>query len=967
MSEAYDEDLDDFGPPPRRRSRLLIAFVAFVLLIVAISTFTSLWTDKLWYQSLDRTRVFTTLLGTKAGLFTGFGLFMGLMVAVNIVAAYRMRPMIRARSVEDDGLERYRDLISPSRRVLVTVISVVIALFAGGSAVGQWRNYLMWANAQPFHKTDPWFHKDIGFYVFSLPWWHFVVNFVLTSVVVALLAALVTHYLYGGIRLQVAGERFGTTAQRHVCLLLGLLLLCKAATYYLGRFDLTTRNGSRFTGMSYARWHASLPAQDALLVIAVICALLFFLNLWRPSWLLPGVGIGLFLLTSILIGVIWPAVVQRFQVKPNEVDKEKPYIAANIKATRAAYGVDGTTVTEYPVKATLPRDVATTSAASLSSAWLVDPTIASTTFQQVQQVQNYYAVPPLLSVDRYPVAGDERGLVVAARELNLGGLPPGKKKWSNEHTVYTHGYGIIAAYGNQQGPNTAQTKAANADGVPIWAEGGIPSTGVLDVQEPRIYYGQYSPDYSIVGHPAGQSDVEVDYPSDKGDSGDSTTTMYDGPGVPLGSTFHKLLYALKFGDSNILLSSQVNEDSKILYDRSPVQRVAKVAPWLTLDSNPYPAVVGGRILWIIDGYTTSDRYAGSAKRSMTGMLSDSTQAESGFNTVPGDELNYIRNSVKATVDAYTGQVTLYAWDSSDPILKAMEQAFPGQVKPETDIPDDLRAHLRYPDDLFKVQRSILADYHVQNPTTFFNDSDNWDIPNNPNQSARTQPPYRLVVSPTPGATPVYSLTSEYTPYGRSNLTAYLSVGSDPTQSSYGKLNILTLPSNSDFWGPDNVASSFNNSPAVTSRLQGARVGKLKVDFGNLMTFPVGGGILYVEPVYTMRKGKGTYPTLAFVMASDGSRVGAGATLDAAIANMFANGKASSGGSSTGSTGALSGAEISLLRQADQEFTLAQKALKQGNLTAYAQHVKQAQALVQRALAEATPPKSKKSTTKGSGQ
>ena len=984
MSDPFDDEFDDFAPPSRRRSRLLIAFVVLVLLVVAISIFTSLWTEKLWFQSLGRTPVFTTLLGTKAGLFAGFGLFMALMVGINIVAAYRLRPMVLPRGSDDDALDRYRDLIRPSRGLLVAVVSIIVGLFAGGSAVGQWRNYLMWSNAQPFHESDPWFHKDIGFYVFSLPWWHFVVNFVLTSIVVAILASLVTHYLYGGIRLQVAGERFSVAAQRHICLLLGLLLLSKAATYYLGRFDLTTRDGSRFTGMSYSRWHASLPAQDALLAIAIICAVIFFVNMWRPSWMLPGVGIGLFMLTSILLGVIWPAVVQSFQVKPNEVDKESSYIAANIKATRDAYGVADATVTDYPGKATLPRKIMATQMAELSSLWLMDPAVISSTFQQIQQVRGYYAVPPLLSVDRYPVEGDERGLVVAARELDLAGLPQEKKKWSNEHTVYTHGYGMIAAYGDQRDAKGVADNAANSDGEPIWAESDIPSKGVLGSYEPRIYYGQYSPDYSIVGHAPDQPNVEVDYPAGKSDSGESAMNMYDGPGVPIGSVFHKLLYAMKFGDSNILLSSRVNDDSKILYDRSPAKRVAKVAPWLTLDSDPYPAVVDGRILWIIDGYTTSDRYADSAKRSMSSMLSDSTGSESTFNTVPGDDLNYIRNSVKATVDAYTGQVTLYEWDSSDPILKAMEQAFPGEVVPRKDIPAALIPHLRYPDDLFKVQRSILADYHVQDPTAFFNDNDAWDIPNNPSQPARTQPPYRLVVSPTPGGTPVYSLTSEYTPYGRQNLAAYLSVGSDPTQASYGKLSILRLPDDSQFPGPDNVANQFNRSPAVSTRLQSVRLNKGKVVYGNLLTLPVSGGVLYAEPVYTLRKGSGTYPALAFVMVSDGTHVGAGNTLSSALTNLFGGGKgassssssssssgsSSSGGSSAGS-GALSESSIRKLAQADRQFTLAERALRKNDLAGYARHVAQARKLVKEALAEARTAKKpghdasvKPSTTKG---
>jgi len=384
-----------------------------------------------------------------------------------------------------------------------------------------------------------------------------------------------------------------------------------------------------------------------------------------------------------------------------------------------------------------------------------------------------------------------------------------------------------------------------------------------------------------------------------------------------------------------------------------------VAPWLTLDSEPYPAVVDGRVVWIIDGYTTSDRYPGSAKRSLSGMISDSDDA-SGFDTVPGDDVNYLRNSVKATVDAYTGRVTLYAWDESDPILQAMEGAFPGEVTPKKDIPADLRAHFRYPGDLFKAQRSILAEYHVTDPTTFFNDSDTWDIPNNPSVAARQQPPYRLVVPPAPDGSPVYSLTSEYTPYDRQNLAAYLSVGSDPDDPSYGKLSILRLPDDSQVSGPDNVANMFNRAPAVTARLQSVRMSKGKVVYGNLLTLPAGGGVLYVQPVYTLRsRGSGNYPALAFVMASDGTRVGVGDALSGALASLLGETKTPTKASSSGTTNHGSGtstdhvsADLPLLQRADAEFAKAEQALRKNDLAGYAEHVDRARALVKKALAAA---------------
>ncbi|HEX7740369.1 MAG TPA: UPF0182 family protein, partial [Marmoricola sp.] len=685
MSDHFDdEDAEAPDLPVRRhrRPRLGIALAVVLVIAALIAVFTSVWTEKLWFQSIGEFDVYQTLLGTKVALFAIFGLLMALAVGLNIVLAYRLRPRTRDHTPEQDGLDRYRELIGPMRRLIVVVVSIIVGVFAGGSAVGQWRDYLMWAHRQPFRREDPWFHKDIGFYVFSLPWLHYLIDFAMAAMIVALLAALLTHYVYGGIHLQSTGERFTTGAQRHVCVLLGLLVLFKGVAYYLNRFDLTTKNGSLITGMTYARQHAVLPSQNVLMVIAVICAVLFFISVWRTTWLLPGVGIALFAFTAVLLGIIWPAVVQKFQVDPNKPDKESSYIADSIAATRAGYDLENIKVTDYKARSKLDKQQLAGSGDSLSGVRLLDPSIVSDTYQQLQQVRGYYNVAGRLDVDRYKVDGRERDLVIAARELKISGLPQAERKWTNDHTVYTHGYGLIAAYGNQR---DRDDKAKANDGEPIWAERDIPPTGVLGSYEPRIYYGENSPSYSIVGHPKGQPDVELDAPGSDG-SGDSTTTMYTGPGVPLGSLFHKLLYAAKFGDSNILLSSRVNADSKLLYDRSPEERVQKVAPWLTLDSDALPAVVDGRVEWIIDGYTTSNRFAGSAKRSMTEMTSDSTNPRSTYASLPTDAINYIRNSVKATVDAYTGEVTLYEWDADDPILKAMEAAFPGLVQPKKDIP-----------------------------------------------------------------------------------------------------------------------------------------------------------------------------------------------------------------------------------------------------------------------------------------
>jgi uncharacterized membrane protein (UPF0182 family) len=976
MSDVFGQFEDDPAPEPvvRRRRRpgpLVLTIIVIAVLLIAFSVFTSIWTEKLWFSSVDYGSVYSTLLWTKVGLFCAFGLLMALIVGGNLAIAFRLRPVFRPRSQEQAGLDRYREVVTPMRRVLLVATSLVIGLFAGGSASGQWRNFLMWSNREPFGTKDPYFHKDIGFYVFSLPWWHFVVDFVMTAIVLALIAAMLVHYLYGGIRLQTPGDKFSRGAQAQVCVLLGVLVLVKAVDYWLDRYDLTTQSGSLITGMTYSREHAVLPSKLILMAIAVICAVLFFATIVRQTWLLPGVGIALFALSALLLGAIWPAVVQRFQVKPNEPDKESTYIAKSIAATRAAYDLDDAEVTQYDAKTTLSPQQRNADAASLPGIRLLDPTLISETFQQLQQVRGYYSVPAVLDVDRYKVDGRERDMVVAAREMHLDGLPDAQKKWANEHTVYTHGYGMIAAFGNQR---DAADRAVSNDGEPVWAEEDIPPQGQLTDQtsegyRPQIYFGENSPGYSIVGKAPGGKDVELDTPEGSG-TGQSKTTYAGKDGVKIGSMFHKLLYAAKFGDANILLSSRVNQNSKILYDRSPRERVQKVAPWLTVDSDALPAVVDGRIVWILDGYTVTDRYAASEKRSMKEMTSDALNPRSSYATLPTDQINYIRNSVKATVDAYDGTVTLYEWDTSDPILKAMEKAFPNVVKPRSDIPADLLSHMRYPEDMFKVQRNILADYHVQDPSLFFSGGDRWDTPTDPTdkQSTKLQPPYRLSVATKSGGKPVFSLTSVYTPAKKQNLAAFISVGADPTDpTTYGKFDILRLPDNTQVPGPSQIANQITSDDTVADRLQPFKRVGADVKYGNLLTLPLGGGLLYVQPIYTLREGgDGNYPVLRFVVVSFGKEVGIGSTLSAALDDVLGvtgnDTTETPPATSNGNTGnqtkpgtskpgtKLPVAALKLLQQADAKFAAADRALKDGDLATYAKRVDEGRKLVERALA-----------------
>ncbi len=711
---------------------------------------------------------------TRIGLFLVFGVVMGAVVGVNIFLAYRFRPLFRPASPEQTGLDRYRDAVTPIRTWLLLGVSVVIGLFAGASGMGQWRTYLLWRNAQSFGTKDAQFDKDIGFYVFHLPWQHYLVDFVMATTVIALIATAVVHYLYGGIRLQVSRDRLSGAAQVQISVLLGVFVLAKGVDYYLDRFDLVNESNRLFTGMNYTADNAVLPAKNILLGIALICAVLFFLNIWRRTWQLPVVGLALLAVSSVLLGMIWPAIVQQFQVKPSEADKEAPYIQDNIEATRAAYDLDDVEYSSY--QATPTGDLGTDAlTAQTSKVPVIDPKLVRQTFEELQQGRAYYSVANVLDVDRYTLDNQETPLVLGVRELDTNEVADADQNWSNLHTVYTHGDGVIAAYANR----TPDTEEGN--GI-VWAEGIESGQSELGDYERRIYFGEKSPDYSVVGKSGdGASNVELSLPSDGGSEGeesDTTTTTYDGEGgVPIGGTFRQFMYAVKFGEPNFLLSGRVNGNSKVLYDREPVERVEKVAPWLTIDSDAYPAVVDGKVQWIVDGYTTTDRYPGSQRESFDAMIDDALQEDQGLQTLPTDEINYMRSAVKATVDAYDGTVTLYAWDESDPILKAWSSAFPDTVLPKSEIPEELMPHLRYPEDLFKVQRYQLAKYHVTEAGDFYQGNDRWEVPEDPNESSRFQPPYRLFIDEDsdPSTPSTWAMSSVFVPRDKGNLASFVSV------------------------------------------------------------------------------------------------------------------------------------------------------------------------------------------------
>ncbi|MFF8970439.1 UPF0182 family protein [Streptomyces sp. NPDC014995] len=931
------------GRPSRRVRTLLMTLGVLAVLGMAFTMFAGFWTDWLWYRSVNYSSVFTTTLWTKIGLFSVFGLLMALAVGFNIWLAHRLRPPLSAMSMEQQSLDRYRMGIAPYKKWLLFGITALVGLIAGASASGQWRTWLMWVNGVPFGQKDPQFGLDVKFYAFDLPWYRFLLGFGFAAAILSLIAAALTHYLYGGLRVTSPGARATAAATGHLSVLLGLFVALKAVAYWLDRYGLAVKSSDfkatdNWTGLRYVDANAYLPAKTILFCIAVICALLFFATLWRRTWQLPVIGFGLMVLSAILIGGLYPAIVQKFQVQPNEQAKEAPYVAKNLKATRDAYGIDGAQVTEYSGtsktedKTQLRDDV--DAAASIR---ILDPNIVSPTFQQLQQIRKYYAFPNNLDVDRYSVDGSDQDTVIGLRELNLAGVD--KQNWINNHFRYTHGYGVVAAKGT----------TADADGRPAFTESDLPSKGVLGQYEQRIYYGEKTTTYSIVGGPQ----KEIDYSDDEGEK----TTSYKGKsGVNLSNPVNRAAYAAAFGEPQILYSGAIGEGSRILYNRTPKDRVEAVAPWLTIDGDAYPAVVDGKIQWIVDAYTTTNGYPYASRTTLGDTTADSLTATNNNRAVVAqqNQVNYIRNSVKATVDAYTGDVKLYQWDTQDPVLKTWMKAFPGTVEKKSAISASLMAHLRYPQDLFKVQRELLTRYHVKDATTFLSGSEVWQVPDDPtNKSGDAVPPYYLSMRMPDQQAQAFSLTTTFTPNGRDNLSAFMAVDSEAGTPDYGKIRVLKLPTSTTVDGPKQVQSQFNSEQDIAESIRLLRGGDSEVEYGNLLTVPLDGGLLYVEPVY-VRGGGLKYPLLRKVLVTYGGNTAFEDTLEEALDKVFGTAGTAptpppdDGDTTTPPPTSTNPTVEEALKDAQEAFAAGQEALKKPDWDAYAKAQKELEAALQRA-------------------
>ena len=909
-----------------RGNKILIGIVLALAIVVGLFfALAQFITDVMWYDQLGFQSVIWTQLGTRIGLWIAYALLLAGVSFISATLAIRARPDAADGStirVKGDTIEIGKGVSSRNARRVAVVVSLIVGLIFGAQFNSNWSEILLMFNAQSFGTTDPQFGLDNGFYVFVLPGLRLIMSAVSLLLLAGIIFSVITHVLMGGIRITMPVNGRGLfnitkRARRQIGIWLMLNMFAWAANQVVGVFSTLTTEGSRITGATYTTVNATIPVTFVMAAITVILGVV--LGIWimkshalegqapiavraseaLKAWKVPTVAIASAVVVSLVLTVAWPMLLQRFRVNPNAQEMESTYIQRNIDATRAAYGLNKVKTEQYKATTEGEAGALADSAESTAQIRLLDPQIVSPTFKQLQQSKQYYTFADTLSVDKYEVDGVSQDTVIAARELDLDGLD--NRNWVNDHTVYTHGYGVVAAYGNK----------VTSDGQPKFFESGIPTQGKLtdsEQYEPRIYFSPNASEYSIVGAPDGTKSWEFDYPT--GSEGATNTFKGDG-GPKIGNIFSRLLYAIRFGSDQILFSDRVNANSQILYDRSPKERVTKVAPYLTLDGRVYPAVVDGRVKWIVDGYTTSDAYPYSQMTDLGDATKDSTTETS--STVTGlnsQNANYIRNSVKATVDAYDGSVDLYVWDESDPVIKAWEQIFPGQYHQLSEISGDLMSHLRYPESLFKVQRELLAKYHVSSANQFFSGEDFWQTPVDPTESQQAQqrdilqPPYYLTLQTGGSNEPVFSLTSSYIPAGSSTreiLTGFLSVDSDAGNekgkigSNYGTIRLQELPKDSNVPGPGQAQNNFNASADVSKELNLLESGSTNVQRGNLLTLPLGGGLVYVQPVYVKSSGSTSFPLLKKVLVAFGDQVGFANTLDEALDQVFGGNSGASAG------------------------------------------------------------------------
>ncbi len=964
------------------------AIVLFLILLASLRSLASIYTDSLWFSSVNYHDVFSSLLAIKLGLFGVFGAIFFVVLWINLVVCDRLAHSGVDGGGEDELVRRYQQYVRPYAGRLYVALAFVLALIAASGTVGEWQNWILFRHGGNFNVTDPQFHKDVGFYVFKLPFMSFVVDWTLAILIVVLAVSVVFHYLNGGIVPQRGLPRVRPAVKAHLSVMLALIALTKAAGYVLQRWSMVNAQDGYVNGAGYADVNARLPAQTLLIVISIFAAAILLYNIRQQGWTLPVLAVGIWAFVALVVGVIYPALLQAIKVNPAQASLEAPYIKRNIEATTAAYGLQNVHVHTFQAAKTITPATLGAPGASATLAnvrqWDPDPSISLQTIIRQQQIRSYYTFPSV-SVDRYTVGGQMTPVLVGVRTLSTLPAPT----WVNTHLEFTHGYGVVVAEANQ----------TSSDG-PAYAVSNVPtksSNGLPKVTQPGVYFGLGDTGFVV----ANTKQAEVDYQRSDSSNVESHYTGKDATGgVQLNSFLTKAAFALRLGSFNLLISSQITDKSRIMFVRDPVQMAQKAAPFLSFDNDPYAVIDNGHIDWVVDGYTTTNQYPYSENAD--------TQQVPLNNGLPAS-YNYVRNSVKVIIDAYSGQMTFYAADPNDPILKAYEAAFPHMFTPLSKMSSNLQAHLRYPEDIFSIQSAIYGRYHLTNPSDFYSASNAWQLsqtagagPASSSQGqiqvntvnsqgqvvssnpARMSPLYQVMA--VPGATqPSFTISEAYVPASQSNtssesqnynLTAFMIANSDPAK--YGQFNVYETPSGTT--GPANADAEISSDSAISTKITQLDQKGSEVLFGNTLLLPIGNSVVYLRPMYTSPTAN-VQPTLQYMIGVVGRNVYFETTLAQTLSDIFQTtvSTPAAGQGTAPSTAPVSGslpaAVQNDLNQAQTDYKAAQTHLQQGNLGQYqtdianmASEITAAQNAAQAAAGTATgatttPTTAPKSTTK----
>jgi uncharacterized protein len=832
----------------RFRGRLsLILIIAAIALLSTAGRILGLYTDWLWFREVQFTSVFVTVLRTEVllGVVTGAAFFVILYGNVALARRLARRDVL---VVADDALGLPSpEILEPALRRLALPVSVALALIAGWMGTGRWELVLKALHPTPFGIRDPLFDQEVAFYVFRLPLWTSLYGWLMWVLVLAGLAAITVYFCTRGI--QVSPERLALArrARGHLLVLAALLLLLKATRYRLAMFDLLFSQRGVAFGAGYADVHAQLPVLKALMVLAVLAALLCLITIRLRSWRPLLGGVAALVGVALLGGVVYPGVIQRYQVSPNEIVTEKPYIDFNIRYTRLAYGLDNIEEREFPAEQTLTLQDLRRNDATLNNIRLWDTRPLLATYSQLQEIRTYYKFTDI-DIDRYTINGEYRQVTLSPRELSAQALP--SRIWINERLTYTHGYGAVVSPVNR----------VTREGLPEFWVKDIPPVASSDlrISRPELYFSELATDYVFVKTRA----KEFDYPA----GNQNVYTTYAGQGgIPLESFWRKALFAAHLGDLKLLLSNDLTPGSRVLIYRNIRERAQRIAPFFRYDADPYMVIsAAGRMVWLLDAYTVSDRFPYSAPTRGLG--------------------NYVRNAVKVTVDAYDGTVHFYVADAADPLIRTTARIFPGLLQPLDAMPADLRAHLRYPEGLFRVQAGMYAVYHMRDTQVFYNKEDLWSLPVRPVEGQeRAMEPYYLILRLPGEPKAEFVLLIPFTPSKKDNLAAWLAARSDPPH--YGKLVVYNFPKQKLIYGPRQIEARIDQDSFISQQLSLWSQRGSQVIRGNLLVVPIERSLVYVEPLYIAAE-QGQLPELKRVIVGFGDRIAMEETLDDALARVF---------------------------------------------------------------------------------